>query len=146
MTPGRPPKPPEMRILDGTHRDDRHGKPEEQVHAAGTPQKPELFAEASALWDQLVPGLTARGIVGESDQPMLVVMCEWGGLYRRSMAALAKLKGMGSKTARVLTMQAAEASRHFETIACRFGLTPADRAKLRVSPEKKAGVASRKRA
>lgn len=137
----------EAKILAGTFREDRDGSLESAVLAAGTPVKPaDLSPEASAFWDANVPALVAKHGVGAQDTAELTAMAEWWGRYRRASAQLDRLKSLATPTARKLSIQAADAFRCFNLIACRFGLTPADRTRLKVQPEKKAGVATRRRA
>lgn len=147
MAKGRPRKSVDAKILTGTFREDRDGPLAEAVRAEGVPQRPaHLSGDAAALWDAQVPGMIERRIVGSADAPMLTAMCESWGRYCKASEQLSKLRSMATDTARVLAIQVADALRCFNMIACRFGLTPADRTRLAVAPAKKAGVASRQRA
>ncbi len=140
------PKPIEAKILAGTFREDRDGSIDEAVLAKGVPIKPEhLTGEAGKFWDENMPRLATHGL-GVSDTNAFATMCEWWGRYRCAMDALTKLKSMATAKSRALMIQASDAFRRFDSIACRFGMTPADRTRLRVEPTKKQGVASRQRA
>ena len=137
---GRPRKPVERKILDGTFRQDRDGPA--PAGPLGEPAKPPFLSPIAAdLWDLVVPGLVAQGVAGERDTPALVSMCEWWSLYRVNMDRLYQTAGgqarkvpLAGKPARALQIGAAEASRQFQALAARFGLTPADRARLK-TPE-----------
>jgi P27 family predicted phage terminase small subunit len=134
-----------LKLLKGTYRPDRDGPAADALQATGTPALPEyLRGEPLAVWKVVVPDLVAQGVAGAWDTAALVSMCEWWGVYRRNMDALEKAE-VGLKTAKVLLAAASEASRQFQALAGRFGLTPSDRARLRVAPPKQASIPSRVR-
>ena len=67
---GRPKKPPELKILEGTFRADRDGDPSDQVQASGLPARPRgLKGEAKKFWDAVVPLLTAAGVAAAQPAP-----------------------------------------------------------------------------
>ena len=132
MPGGRPRKPVAAKILAGTFRADRDGPPSSQVGAGGAPEAPaRLSGEALALWGRVVPGLAASGVARSCDSEALAMMCEWWGRYRRFSEALDRALDAGESTYQ-LTLQVGIATTNFDRLAARFGLTPADRAKLRV--------------
>jgi phage terminase small subunit len=117
-----------------------------RVVAGGEPLKPRrLPSDVARVWDEIVPGLVALGVVAEIDTTYLVMLCEWRALYRRYMAQLAKLKD-GDKRVAQLTTLAAIAQDKADKIGAKFGLSPKDRDKLRV-PQKQddGGVMARRR-
>jgi len=150
MVLGRPRKPLEAKILAGTFRADRDGPEGATPPATGAPTKPAwLTGEAEALWNQVVPGM---GYVGERDSAALLAMCEQWGLYRATMwmmthtaAGGPRKRPLTGKELRLLQIVADNALKHFENLAGRFGLTAADRARLRLPVEKKVGIPTRKR-
>jgi phage terminase small subunit len=103
--------------------------------AEGEPVRPDFEdAEASALWDATVPWLVEKGIAGKSDSAALQAMCEAWGLYRKSYEkALAKPWDKDYRIAAISYLS------QFETWASRFGLTPADRARLLTDPKPVSG-------
>jgi P27 family predicted phage terminase small subunit len=142
----RPRKPDELHVLEGTFRADRHGDPAVSVVADGQPTPPaHLRGDALAFWGEVVPGLVAAGVAKERDAAELAMMCEWWARYRRFSRLLDKMKNADKRLYQV-TVQVGIAWTNFDRIACRFGLTPADRAKLRSTDKPaKSRVASRKR-
>lgn len=146
---GRPPKPLEQHALDGTYRPDRHGDQGAAVQAAGEPVMPADFSgEARACWESVVAPLVALKVARGLDQPALVALCEWWARYRRYAAAFDAPEAMELDVLHQtrLGSLAALAWDQFSRIAARFGLTPADRQRLRVDgPQKKQGVAARQR-
>jgi P27 family predicted phage terminase small subunit len=141
MPGGRPRKPIALKILDGTYRADRDGPAGASVPAGGAPEPPpDLAGEARAFWGQVVPGLCARGVAAACDAPALACMCQWWARYRRFGEMLDQSAGAPAEEAPTpanlyrLVLNTGIAWSNFDKIACRFGLTPADRAKLRVSP------------
>ena len=142
----RPRKPSALKILEGTHRKDRDGAADAEPQPTGVPQKPSGLKEhASKLWDDLIPQLTALGVATSVDGPALGEMCQWFDRYIRWGEALDKM-GIRAKTHYRLTVQVSMASKRFQSIASRFGLTPADRTKIMVRETPgDSGVWARKR-
>jgi phage terminase small subunit len=122
MGRGRPRKPTSQHKLEGTFRADRHEKNEPRP--SGEPYKiGELGVHALVLWDRVVPELVRMKVATAIDSPELFAMCEWWGEYRD----LQTNKEMDPYN-RACAMAASY--KQFRSIAARFGLTPADRAKL----------------
>lgn len=133
MPPGRPPKSLQDHIRDGTYRRDRHGpRPEERAAAqppSVPPLKPEVIsASQSELWDQLSELLA--GVVSERDAPILLELCWWWSELRRVQVALRAMVP-GAKLYKDTLIAAGICSTNLDRLASRFGLTPADRARLK---------------
>lgn len=129
----RPRKPVEQHIIDGTYRKDRHGPaPQPDPDGGddlGPPVKPRsLTGEAGKIWDQLARQLT--GVLRARDTLLLVEMCRWWAELKRVQGALKKSRP-GEKGYNQLLIGAGICSDKLDKLASRFGLTPADRAKLR---------------
>lgn len=147
--PGRPSKPVALKVLDGTYRESKDGPLAEQVMASGVPVAPaDLDGEARAFWDQVVPGLVAIGVAVAMDAPELVAMCQWHARYVRYGRQMDGVEPTSIKPNQLIYLTGV-AWMNFDKIASRFGLTPSDRAKLRVKPaggcESKTPVPARKR-
>lgn len=140
---GRPPKPKDLRILEGTDRADRHGAEGEVPNASGQPVKPvDLTPEASACWDFVVPEIVAMNIGKTIDSLVLRQMVESWSLMRQCYDVLKN--DPSDKDARIAYLGYGHA---FESIAARFGMTPSDRSRLRVEDTKKPqGIKARTRA
>jgi phage terminase small subunit len=96
---------------------------------ASPPRKPEsLPAAQSELWDELSSLLA--GVVTDRDASMLMEACWWWAELRRVQAVL---RGMvpGEKGYKDTLIGAGICTTNLDRILCRFGLTPADRAKLK---------------
>lgn len=144
----RPPKPTEQHRLDGTYRADRHGSAGASVDAAGVPTKPRgLKGEGEKLWKRVVPGLVSSGVARACDTDCLVSLCEWWARYVRFALMLDSADlDTDPKDLSRYTRLASQCWGEFARLAGKFGLTPADRVKLRVEAAgKKAGVMSRDR-
>src|SRR6516165_7160845 len=123
-------KPAELKILEGTFRRDRDGAPA-VAFAGGEAVLPKrLKGEARKFWKAYVPDLISRGLARTVDTPALTAMCEWWARYRRYAAALDRTRPTLKGGQGILT-RCVMASKQFEGLAMRFGLTPCDRAKLR---------------
>jgi P27 family predicted phage terminase small subunit len=135
---GRPRKPTEKHDRDGSLRQDRHGGRKNQPKADGVPTPPDsLTVEAKAHWNQVVPALVESGVAKAIDAPALAAMCEsWADLQ-----AARRLKGYDLQEKRQRQMLINAALRAWRDLAARFGLTPADRAKLEVAPDDEEGNA-----
>lgn len=146
MPRGRPRKPVAQKVAEGTFRPDRDGDPALQVEASGLPVPPaDLSAEALAFWNLIVPQLVASKVAAEADSTQLGMMCQWWARYQRYSEACDTLP-IDDKGLYQMTVLCGIAWTNFDKIAARFGLTPSDRAKLRVDPSKAATrVDSRKR-
>jgi P27 family predicted phage terminase small subunit len=152
---GRPRQPDELKILRGTFRADRDGDPAEAVPASGAPKPPtHLKGDGLKFWKQVVPGLVESGVAKACDAPALAMMCEWWARYRKLSMLLDEDAPENNPVAQVLKekqeyqrlVMLGIAWTNFDKVAARFGLTPSDRAKLRLGGEKKkAGVPSRRR-
>ena len=146
----RPRKPLEQHKADGTYRADRHGGvvSADEVAGSGSPQMPTTFkGHAKSCWNSVVKLLVDAKIARAIDTPHLVAMCEWWARYRTVSDAIDKVDpGVDPMLYCRLEGVAVKAWSMFSRIAGRFGMTPADRASLRVDiGEKKKGVAARQR-
>ena len=142
MKPGTKPTPTEILRLHGTYRKDRHAARADAAPPEGQPVKPDLGDVESALWEQVVPGLISRRLVGSKDTAALQCLCELWGLYRASYV-LAKVAPTDKEIRCAVTGYWAA----FDRVAAKFGLTSADFAALKVPTEKSTqGLSARKRA
>lgn len=139
MPGGRPRKPTAIKILEGTFRADRDGAAAAVPEPEGQPSSLHLGGEALEFWGRITPGLVARGVAKACDSEALVMLAEWWARGRECSRALESL-AVNEKGAYQLLVMCGIATTHFDRLASRFGLTPSDRARLRIEP---AGVASR---
>lgn len=140
---GRPRKPIELHVIDGTFRADRHGPAPVDVGEVRPPTKPsDLGGAAGGFWDRLLAVLA--GVVRERDGEQLAELCRWWARIQKVGAALDKSQPGSLRYGRLMN-QASTAAATFDRIAKRFGLTPADRASLHVEQAgpTKAKVATR---
>lgn len=123
--------PAELRLLRGTHRADRHGPatPEPSAAATGGSEsfwEPDAGTPAAEIYDFIMESGVGPA-VSASDSPMLVLLCETWGLCLSSLKQV-----QASPTDKVARTAFVSYSQLFDRLACRFGLTPADRARLRL--------------
>ena len=129
--PGRPRKSVEAKVLAGTYRKDRDGP----LGAGDAPEPPPappagLTVEQSAAWGELIPTLAGR--VKRSDVLTLVDLCRWVVRMKRIDERLAKMAVEDKGDVQTLTA-AGIATTNFDRLASKFGMSPSDRAKLRVA-------------
>lgn len=130
-------KPTGQHKIDGTFRKDRHGdRIDAHQDFFSVPSKPkELRDDGAKLWDTLSQQLTSAKIVSKLDEPALAAMCMWWQRYLDIHRAMESLH-IADDEADVLEKRANRAWKAFEGIAMRFGMTPADRAKLKQADTK----------
>ena len=135
--PGRKRKPVETLRLEGGFRPQRHGeRGETEPQIEGDPAKPaDLDEAAQAHWDDVVPRLVKAKIATAADSEALAEMCRW---WSRLQAFHAK-----GQSDRRSVMNGVSLLKAWRDFACKFGMTPADRAALVVKAEpRKAKAAS----
>lgn len=105
-----------------------------EAKLAGSPEMPGgLDENARWLWDFLVPQFEAMGITKRLDTVQLWTLCEIWGLYRAAIEAAKKYPIDKDLRIAVTAYRSA-----FDSLSIRFGMTPADRQKLELSPGEKA--------
>lgn len=129
---GRPAKPVARHRADGTFQPCRH-----QVRSkgaiGGTPVFPQELAgdtDAAALW-QTVLEQVPPPIVAGADTPTLLMLCRLWSEWRKIDRLLERLSPASKKYAPTLRNSLAM-GKAWNSIACRFGLTPSDRARLHI--------------
>jgi P27 family predicted phage terminase small subunit len=128
-------KPTALRVLHGDRKDRINDA--EPVPPTGEIVCPDWASEqAREIWVRLGPGLESRGVLTVWDTDAFLVLCEALARYRTATqlvngSALLVQGGSGLMKNPALQVQA-EAERTFLTYASRFGLTPSDRASIKV--------------
>lgn len=142
MAKGRPRKPFELHVFEGTNKPSRQGTAEEQVSATGKPAPPaDMSPGARAVWDAVLPQIA--GWVRMADSLALASFCQWYAWHKTACDKINASKKGGT------SHQRSWAERTWvqcDKIAARFGMSPADRAKLRVTGGEKPKVPTRQRA
>ena len=116
MKTGRPRKPTALHLLQGTHRDDRHGDIEDEPTPASWDGEPPAWVKAAGrkLWAELAPRQVANGCLTEMDVEAFGLLCSLEAVVRRSPANHLK--------------ELAQVDR----LMSRFGMTPSDRTRVHV--------------
>lgn len=132
----RPRKPKAKHIRDGTYREDRHGAMVDDSDFDGDlPERPaDLSVDELAVWE-LVINSSPEGVLRAIDEAELTGCCWWYGEYCKVMRAMRPMKVTVKAYYRLASL-AAIAWKHFAAAASRFGMTPADRARLKTAPSK----------
>lgn len=138
--PGRPPLPPNLKVLNG-RRDgkDSGGRdiPETPEFERGAPPVPIwLDPEAVAEWNRVVPVLTNMGLLKAIDMASLAAYCEcWARFKNASLIVQQEgmvlhddKQGRAQRHPALLTVEAA--SKELRSWAQQFGLTPSAEARL----------------
>lgn len=133
---GRPRKPTAALERTGNLRADRHGQRKNEPQFDGTPTRPAgLSADARKHWDAIVPRLTTAGVAKAIDAPALTAMCDAWSEY----CSARRIKTYDLHERRQRQMLINGALKAWRDLAARFGMTPADRAKLEVGPDGEEG-------
>ncbi len=131
---GSPRKPIEEHVRNGTYREDRHGPlPGASLPVGDEPVerlvKPDsLGGRAAEVWADLT-GLLG-GVVRRRDVPALVELCRW---VERSERIAKELDAMEptDREFKGLLISAGIATDKVAVLTARFGLSPADRARIK---------------
>ena len=118
--------------ITGAYRKDRHGDRCDPELTPGQPVRPKWLRarEAKELWDRVVPSLCKAGIATQEDGDALASMCRWYGEWRRADRTLQRAEGLDDRDKAVNV--ARKTWNECFALMRRFGLTPADRAALKV--------------
>lgn len=131
MPPGRPRKSKALKTLEGNR--SREDLDYDEPTGDGVPRMPDdLDADAFICWESTFSQLVLNG-AGSGDTLRIVGMCNWYSLYVRLQRVIAQSEVPDYKT----VILAGLAWKNFESSASRFGLSPADRARLRTEPKPK---------
>jgi phage terminase small subunit len=115
--PGRPPKPTALKLVQGSRIRKKRNEPKARV---GCVPPPWLPAGAATEWKRLSEPLLRLGLLTELDGDAFAAMC----ILTVRLGELAGTPADVSNTTRELRQ-----------LWGRFGMTPADRAKVSVRPE-----------
>jgi len=112
--------------LDGTYRPARHDDRADGLPAVGD-CKPtrELGKPGKKFFDTVVSSYPG-GTLGASDAEALTQCCEW-------IDRINEIRRVERETGELATGAAATAAKQFMQFAVRFGLTPADRGKVKLA-------------
>ena len=139
---GRPRKPAQLKIVQGTFQKSRNPENEPEFTALGAIPKPPktLSKHGKALWKKLMPELAQSGVVTNADLPAFEMLCGCYGrwaLIREHLEqdVLQNLKNeFGGRAAAAVQMNAEFAM--CVKLMAQFGLTPSDRNRLGLSKKK----------
>lgn len=132
---GRPAKPTHLKILEG-EREDRINRDEPQPSEGVIEPTRELSPAAREVWDRLVPDLVAKRVLTAWDVDQFVVFCNSVAIYHECHELMAGqyletgAAGGVIKSPYWQIMRDCQAT--MTQIGSRYGLTPSDRASLKV--------------
>ena len=126
---GRPPKSTAQHKLEGTYRPTRHAARLDEATVPGIPSKPVgMDGQAGWLWGMVTDHLPPEAM-SQLDTAALVGVCRWWSLWREYDQQLDDGEGNAYKT----LIMAVAAWKQFEKAAAKFGLSPVDRARLKIT-------------
>ena len=136
---GRPPKPIERHKLEGTHRPDRQG--EGVAAPAGRPEPTIALGQyAQEMWDRLIPVLESMGVLTLADGQLCTAFCVNYGKWR-SCEEHIEAEGMwqvddrGKVSKHPAVLVAKESDERMEKLGAKMGLSPSERARLKVGSD-----------
>jgi P27 family predicted phage terminase small subunit len=137
---GRPRKPTQLKVIEGTFRQDRSNPREPQPRRKRPPCPPHLSADAKAAWRRYATLLDRLGVLTEADGAALAAFSEASADGKAAREALAARgartyeaeTAAGSVTYRPYPEVAmiTDADRRLRTWLQVFGLTPIDRGRI----------------
>jgi P27 family predicted phage terminase small subunit len=140
---GRPRKPTHIALVEG-YREDRINRDEPMPDLSGLTPPVKLSEGAMGFWNKLAPDMKAKGILTDWDLPIFAQLCDALDKYFVFAALLEEHKddsGVGPYMAQGSAggvikhpywQQMRDALEMVAKLGSRFGMTPADRAKLSV--------------
>jgi len=146
---GRPRKPTQMKLIQGTFRPDRAMANEPQPET-GIPTRPTWLGkvvpwgrEAIREWDRVAPHLADLKLLSEIDRANLVAYCDAFGrfwYYRRRVAEVGDVQvtETGYRAQNPEMSYMTQALKDLHKFGALFGMSPSDRTRISV-PEKKEG-------
>lgn len=135
---GRPAKPTHLKILEG-EREDRINRSEPQPSEGLIEPTCELSPSARVVWDRLAPDLVAKKVLTAWDLDQFVVFCNSVAIYHECHELMAGqyletgAAGGVIKSPYWQIMRDCQAT--MTQIGSRYGLTPSDRASLKIEPD-----------
>ena len=134
---GRKPKTTAAHKRDGTTVKVRHADrvPDAAFPDAKIECPPELSGPAALIWHQVIAALPTDQ-VKQADVSQLAGLCHWYGEFQKVNEAIAELEVIDPAYYRLMTL-AAIAWKHFAAASSRFGMTPVDRARMKMAVETK---------
>ena len=138
---GRPRKPTNLKVVQGTTRPDRLTK-NEPIVPLSIPKCPSfLNAEGKRYWKKTAEQLDEAGLIGSTDGAMFALHCDSFGRYEQISRGLQTLEDLVIETPNGAQQQAAlwqirnKLWEQVQKSATEFGLSPASRCKISL-PEK----------
>lgn len=134
---GPAPKPTHLKVLSGT-REDRLNRDEPTPGADAVVPPVDLPQDAQAVWNRLAPDLIAKRVLTAWDVDAFAEFCRSVAIYNRAALEVESLPLTARGAAGGVTVQPAfrvmqAAAQMMRSTGQRFGLTPGDRAALKVN-------------
>lgn len=136
---GRPRKPRNLKLIEGTYREDREPDhpPTPQAEAPTCPTW--LGREAKRIWRRLAPELAEVGLLAKVDRATFAAFCQayhrwWTLEKKRSDTEEFFTTDSGYSQRHPVHKAADEAMERMVELGARFGMTPADRSGIDLPP------------
>jgi P27 family predicted phage terminase small subunit len=137
---GRPPKPPRLHLLQGTHRKDRHGPADKELPAVKLTKNlppPDFLDEfGKGVWGPAVEHLENNGLLADVDEHLLGLYCLWISIARQCAmeleadGALSVGSQRGGKRKHPCISTLKDAIECTTKLGALFGFGPVSRARL----------------
>lgn len=112
-------------MLDGTFRHDEHGNGADTIPSPGECVPTRKLNVHGQKFFATVLAAYPPGTIGESESESLTECSEW-------VQRMFKLREVEEATGELMIREAGEISRHYLQYCVRFGLTPADKGKVKL--------------
>ena len=138
---GRPPKPTQLKVLEGNPGKRRLPATEPQPSTGVSSRPSWLLPEAKREWMRIVPELERLGLLTRVDRAALAAYCQCWARYVEAEADISEngltfITDKGYEGPRPAVGMAVKMLEKMSLYAGKFGLSPADRVKL-ATPESK---------
>jgi len=134
---GPPPRPTHMKIVEGC-REDRINRLEPEPGEGAVVPPMRLSAKALSVWNRLAPDLIAKKVLTHWDVDQFAILCNAIATYQECAALMGDeylVRNSSGNPARSPYWQMMRDNAQIMTsTGARFGLTPSDRAQLKIDP------------
>ena len=147
MSRGRPSKPTQLKVLQGTFRKDRDDHGASSAKPVGVPKCPAwLSKQAKKYWKEVGPELAKSGLISTLDGAAFATLCDSVGLYEEVTRKIESLEDLADTTPNGMGIQSVcfqirnKLIEQIRALSSDFGLTPVSAGKIKAPEQKQLGL------